>query len=100
MISWLERKNKNEIEFGSSTSNRSHSEPPNRKRYKKSKKNKEHPSESKLCAQSFSMIKVLGTMNIKKLESKHEPKQRRTAFLEWIDCLEVIFLTINIQEGY
>ena len=30
-------------------------------------------------------------MNIKKLESKHEPKQRRTAFLEWIGCLEVAF---------
>ena len=84
-------KNKNKIEFGSSTSNSSHSEPLSRKRYKKSRKNKGHPSESKLCAQSFSMIKFLGTMNIKKLELKHEPKQRRTAFLEWIGCLEVAF---------
>lgn len=37
------------------------------------------------------MIKVLGTMNVKKLELKHEPKQRRIAFLEWIGCLEVAF---------
>ena len=37
------------------------------------------------------MIKFLGTISTKKLDLKHEPKQRRVAFLEWVGCLEVAF---------
>ena len=37
------------------------------------------------------MIKFLGTMNMKKLDLKHEPRQRRYAFLEWITQLEIAF---------
>ena len=37
------------------------------------------------------MIKFLGTLNMKKLDLKHEPRLRRVAFLEWITQLEIAF---------
>ena len=50
------------------------------------------------------MIKFLGTLNMKKLDLKHEPRLRRTAFLEWITQLEIAFssnkYTRNILSDY
>ena len=70
----------------------------------KRKKDKLLPSESKLCSQSFSMIKFLGTINIKKLELKSDPRIRRANFHDWIGCLEVAFsnykYTQNILNDY
>ena len=37
------------------------------------------------------MIKFLGTLQIKKLDLKHEPRLRRASFLEWISQLEIAF---------
>ena len=37
------------------------------------------------------MIKFLGTLNMKKLDLKHEPRLRRVSFLEWITQLEIVF---------
>ncbi len=38
----------------------------------------------KLCKQALNMIKFLASLQMKKLDLKHEPRQRRIAFLEWI----------------
>ena len=58
----------------------------------KKKKNKEIKlSGDKICSQALGMIKFLGTLNTKKLALKHEPRLRRTAFLEWISQLEIAF---------
>ena len=50
------------------------------------------------------MIKFLGTLNMKKLDLKHEPRQRRYAFMEWISQLEIAFssnkYTRNILQNY
>ena len=37
------------------------------------------------------MIKFLGTLNMKKLDLKHDPRLRRASFLEWISQLEIAF---------
>ena len=37
------------------------------------------------------MIKFLGTLQMKKLDLKHEPRLRRASFLEWISQLEIAF---------
>ena len=37
------------------------------------------------------MIKFLGTIHMKKLDLKHEPRLRRIAFLDWIGQLEIAF---------
>ena len=91
------------ISFGSSktksTSSNSSSSVSNKRR-----KDKLLPSESKLCSQSFSMIKFLGTINTKKLELKSGPRVRRANFHDWIGCLEVAFsnykYTRNILNDY
>ena len=50
------------------------------------------------------MIKFLGTLQMMKLDLKHEPRQRRMAFLEWISQLEIAFssnkYTKNILKDY
>ena len=38
------------------------------------------------------MINFLGTMKTRKLDLKHDPKNRRIAFLEWLSNIEVTFL--------
>ena len=48
-------------------------------------------SDSKICSQALNMIKFLGTLNMKKLDLKHEPRLRRATFLEWISQLEIAF---------
>jgi len=48
-------------------------------------------SDSKICSQALIMIKFLGTLNMKKLDLKHEPRLRRASFLEWISQLEIAF---------
>jgi len=48
-------------------------------------------SNKKLCNQALSMIKFLGTIHMKKLDLKHEPRLRRVAFLDWIGQLEIAF---------
>ena len=45
----------------------------------------------KICSQELGMMKFLGTLNTKKLDQKHKPRLRRTAFLEWISQLEIAF---------
>ena len=37
------------------------------------------------------MIKFLGTINMKKLGLRHDPRLKRAAFLEWISKLEIAF---------
>ena len=48
-------------------------------------------SDDKICSQALSMIKFLGTLNMKKLDLKHDPRLRRASFLEWISQLEIAF---------
>ena len=45
----------------------------------------------KVCSQALQMIKFLGTLHMRKLDLKHEPRLRRIAFLEWISQLEIAF---------
>ena len=59
------------------------------KKKKKKKKDKRHPTDDSLCKQSLAITELLGTMRTRKLDLKHEPKARRTAFLEWLSNLEV-----------
>ena len=44
-----------------------------------------------MCSKALELIKFLGTLQMKKLELKHDPKLRRASFLEWISQLEVAF---------
>ena len=46
------------------------------------KKKKKRLSNQRLCYQALNMIKFLGTIHMKKLDSKYEPRLRRIAFLE------------------
>ena len=62
-----------------------------RQKLPKSKKEK-YPTDEELCKQSLAMIKFLGTMKTRKLDLKHDPKNRRIAFLEWLLNIEVAFL--------
>ena len=78
------------ITFGSSK-NKSKSISSSSSISRKRKRKKHLPSESKLCSQSFSMIKFLGTINTKKLELRADPRSRRSNFHDWIGCLEVAF---------
>ena len=55
------------------------------------KKNRRPLSDKKLCNQALNMIKFLGTIHMKKLDLKHEPRLRRIAFLDWIGQLEIAF---------
>ena len=41
------------------------------------------------------MIKFLASLQMKKLDLKHDPRQRRVAFLEWIGQLEIAFSSNN-----
>ena len=50
--------------------------------YKKRKSSK--LTSDKECPQALQMIKFLGTLQMKKLDLKHEPRLRKVAFLEWI----------------
>ena len=63
------------------------------KTQKKNKnKNKEIKlSDDKICSRALGMIKFLGTLNTKNLDLTHEPRLRRTDFLEWISQLETAF---------
>ena len=55
------------------------------------KKQGERLSNKRLCYQALKMIKFLGTIHLKKLDLKHEPRLRRIAFLDWIEQLEIAF---------
>ena len=44
-----------------------------------------------MCSKALELIKFLGTLQMRKLELKHDPKLRRASFLEWISQLEVVF---------
>ena len=74
------------------------------KRTKRDKKYKNKLSSDKICKQALNMIKFLGTLQMKKLDLKHEPRQRRMAFLEWIGQLEIAFssnkYTKNVLKDY
>ena len=59
-----------------------------RQKLSKSKKEK-YPTDEELCKQSLAMIKFLGPMKTRKLDFKHDPKNRRIAFLEWLSNIEV-----------
>ena len=48
-------------------------------------------SDDKICSQALSMIKFLGTLNMRKLDLRHDPRLRRASFLEWISQLEIAF---------
>ena len=58
---------------------------------KKHKKKGKSLSSNNVCNQALQMIIFLGTLNMKKLDLKHEPRQRRTAFFDWISQLEIAF---------
>ena len=61
-------------------------------------------SRSKIYKYAFSIIIFLGTLNMERLNWKHEPRLRRSAFLEWIMQLGFHFssdqCTQNILHGY
>ena len=59
---------------------------------KKTINRKSYPNDEELCKQSLAMIKFLGTMKTRKLDLKHDPKTRRSTFLEWLSNIEVAFL--------
>ena len=61
------------------------------KHKKKHKKKSKSLSSNKVCNQALQMINFLGTLNMKKLDLKHEPRQRRAAFIDWISQLEIAF---------
>ena len=48
-------------------------------------------SSGKVCKQALNMIKFLASLQMRKLDLKHESRQRRIAFLEWIGQLEIAF---------
>ena len=58
----------------------------------------------KVCQHALSMIKFLGTLHMKKLDLKYEPRLRRAAFIEWISQLEIAFssnkYTKNVLKDY
>ena len=67
-----------------------------RKKHKKNKKKKKKKSNKqlnsdKVCQHSLSMIKILGTLHMKKLDLKYEPRLRQADFIEWISQLEIAF---------
>ena len=56
------------------------------------RRNSKPLSDKKLCYQALNMIKFLGTtINMKKLDLKHEHRLRRVTFLDWIVQLEIAF---------
>ena len=59
---------------------------------KKAKKSK-FLSSDKVCYHALNMIKFLGTLHMKKLDLKYEPRLRRAAFIEWISQLEMAFFS-------
>ena len=61
----------------------------------KKRKNTKLTSE-KVCSQALQMIKFLGTLYMRKLDLKHEPRLRRIVFLEWISQLELAFQVTSI----
>ena len=61
-----------------------------RKMKQKKRPNKQLTSD-KVCQHALSMIKFLGTLHMKKLDLKYEPRLRRAAFIEWISQLEIAF---------
>ena len=46
------------------------------------------------------MIKFLGTLHMKKLDLKYEPRLRRAAFIEWISQLEIALPVTNLLEKF
>ena len=50
------------------------------------------------------MIKFLGTLHMRKLDLKHEPRLKRITFLEWISQLEIAFsrnkYTIKVLQDF
>ena len=44
-----------------------------------------------MCSKALELIKFLGTLQMRKIELKHDPKLRRASFLDWISQLEVTF---------
>ena len=50
-------------------------------KYNKNKKGHKLTSD-KVCSQALQMIIFLGTLHMRKLDLKHEPRLRRIAFLE------------------
>ena len=58
----------------------------------------------KVYSQALQIIKFLGTLHMRKLDLKHEPRLRRIAFLEWISQLEIVFssnkYTANVLQDY
>ena len=76
----------------SSSSSSSKSSKQHKQTIKKLGKNKyKKLSNKKMCSKALELIKFLGTLQMKKLELKHDPKLRRASFLEWISQLEVAF---------
>ena len=61
-------------------------------------------SSDKLCKQVLNMINFLASLQMKKLDLKYEPRQRRIAFLEWIGQFKIAFssnkYTNNILKDY
>ena len=80
--------------FSTKSTKSSRSSNRSKKRKKKDKHKhtkKTSPSDDALCKQSLAIIILLGTVRTRKLDLKHEPKSRRTAFLEWLSNIEVTF---------
>ena len=80
-----------------------------KKKSRKSKNQKDNKESQKLtsdkvCSQALQMIKFLGTLHMKKLDLKYEPRLRIIAFLEWISQLEIAFssnkYTIKVLQDY
>ena len=70
----------------------------------KRKKGDTSLNSDRICKQALNMIKFLGTLQMKKLDLKYEPRQRRMAFLEWICQFDIAFssnkYTKNVLKDY
>ena len=58
---------------------------------KKISGNNSRLTSDKVCCWALQMIKFLGTLHMRKLDLKHDPRLRRITFLEWISQLEIAF---------
>ena len=89
-----------------SSFNKVYSSPTRKPKTMQNKTNKtiQRLSSDKLCKQALNMIFFLASLQTKKLDLKHELRQRRIAFLEWIGQLEIAFssnqYTKNILKDY
>ena len=77
--------------YSSKTSNSSISTNPSKQSSNKETIKQSKTSDDRICSQALSMKTILGTLNMKRLDLRHDPWLRGASFLEWISQLEIAF---------